>query len=167
MSSIKGDHMSNPNRRTVIKGLALSGAGVALGANLNAQGQTMLKKAIEIGEVAKLEKDFASIAFALADKTNAILVRVPEPKDEAMLKSGRVIKSDKVFLSASTLVCTHNGCKPSVPNAQGIMACPCHGAQFSADGSVVKGPAKKPLAGIKLEVKDGKVMAVGMLEVMK
>jgi Rieske Fe-S protein len=163
MSSIKGDHMSNPNRRTVIKGLALSGAGVALGANLNAQGQTTLEKAIEIGEVAKLEKDFASIPFELADKTNAVLVRVPAPKDEAMLKSGRVVKSGEVYLSASALVCTHNGCKPAVPNAEGIMACPCHGAQFNADGSVAKGPAKKPLAGIKLEVKGGKVMAVGLL----
>ena len=156
----------NIDRRTVVKGLAVAGAGVAIGANLNALGQTM-DKPIEIGELAKLDKDFASIPFELADKTNAILVRVPEPKDEAMLKSGRVIKIDKVFLSASTLVCTHNGCKPGVPNAEGIMGCPCHGAQFNADGSVAKGPAKKPLAGIKLEVKAGKVMAVGMLEAMK
>jgi Rieske Fe-S protein len=157
----------NVTRRTVVKGLAVAGAGVAIGANLSAQGQTMMAKPIEIGELAKLDKDFASIPFVLEDKTNAILVRVPEPKDEAMLKSGRVIKSDKVFLSASTLVCTHNGCKPAVPNSDGVMACPCHGAQFNADGSVAKGPAKKPLAGIKLEVKGGKVMAVGMLEAMK
>jgi Rieske Fe-S protein len=156
----------NLDRRTVVKGLAVAGAGVAIGANLSAQGQAMAKP-IEIGELAKLDKDYASIPFTLEDKTNAILVRVPEPKDEAMLKSGRVIKSDKVFLSASTLVCTHNGCKPAVPNADGIMICPCHGAQFAADGSVAKGPAKKPLAGIKLEVKGGKVMAVGMLEAMK
>ena len=156
----------NIDRRTVVKGLVIAGTGVTIGANLTAQGQTM-EKPIEIGELAKLDKDFASIPFELADKTNAILVRVPEPKDEAMLKSGRVIKIDKVFLSASTLVCTHNGCKPAVPNAEGIMACPCHGAQFNADGSVAKGPAKKPLAGIKLEVKAGKVMAVGMLEAMK
>jgi Rieske Fe-S protein len=156
----------NIDRRTVVKGLAIAGAGVAVGANLSAQGQAMAKP-IEIGELAKLDKDFASIPFVLEDKTNAILVRVPEPKDEAMIKSGRVIKSDKVFLSASTLVCTHNGCKPGLPNAEGVMACGCHGAQFAADGSVVKGPAKKPLAGIKLEVKGGKVMAVGMLEAMK
>jgi Rieske Fe-S protein len=156
----------NVTRRTVVKGIAVAGAGVAIGANLSAQGQAMAKP-IEIGELAKLDKDFASIPFVLEDKTNAILVRVPEPKDAEMIKSGRVIKSDKVFLSASTLVCTHNGCKPGAPNAEGVMACGCHGAQFAADGSVVKGPAKKPLAGIKLEVKGGKVMAVGMLEAMK
>jgi Rieske Fe-S protein len=153
----------NIDRRTVVKGLAITTAGVAVGANLNAQAQTMLEKAIEIGEVAKLEKDYDSIPFALADKTNAILVRVPAPKDEAMMKSGRVIESGKIHLSAFTLVCTHNGCKPAVPNAEGILACPCHGAQFNADGTVAKGPAKKPLAGIKIEVKAGKVMAVGML----
>ena len=153
----------NIDRRTVVKGLAITGAGVAVGANLTAQGQTMLEKAIEIGEVAKLEKDFDSITFELADKTAAILVRVPAPKDEAMMKSGRVIESGKIHLSAYTLVCTHNGCKPAAPNAEGILACPCHGAQYSADGAVIKGPAKKPLAGIKIEVKGGKVMAVGML----
>jgi Rieske Fe-S protein len=153
----------NIDRRTVVKGLAITGAGVAIGANLNAQGQTMLEKPIEIGELTKLDKDFASIPFVLEDKTNAILVRVPAPKDEAMMKSGRVIESGKVHLAAFTLVCTHNGCKPAAPNAEGVLACPCHGAQFNADGSVAKGPAKKPLAGIKLEVKGGKVMAVGLL----
>jgi Rieske Fe-S protein len=153
----------NIDRRTVVKGLAITTAGVAVGANLTAQGQTMLEKAIEIGEVAKLAKDYDSIPFTLADKTNAILVRVPAPKDETMIKSGRVIESGKIHLSAFTLVCTHNGCKPAVPNAEGILACPCHGAQFNADGTVAKGPAKKPLAGIKIEIKAGKVMAVGML----
>jgi Rieske Fe-S protein len=153
----------NTDRRTVVKGLAITGAGVAIGVNLNAQGQTMLEKPIEVGELTKLDKDFASIPFALEDKTNAILVRVPAPKDEAMMKNGRVIESGKVHLAAYTLVCTHNGCKPAAPNAEGVLACPCHGAQYSADGNVIKGPAKKPLAGIKLEVKGGKVMAVGLL----
>jgi Rieske Fe-S protein len=156
----------NVTRRTVVKGLAVAGAGVAIGANLNAQGQTM-EKPIEIGELAKLDKDFASIPFELADKTKAILVRVPAPKDEAMLKSGHVLLSGKVHLTAYTLVCTHNGCAPSAPDATGILSCPCHGSKFNADGTVNKGPAKKPLAGIKLEVKGGKVMAVGMLEAMK
>jgi Rieske Fe-S protein len=157
----------NIDRRTVVKGIAIAGAGVAIGANLNAQGQTMMEKPIEIGELAKLDKDFASIPFELADKTNAILVRVPAPKDEAMMKSGRVIESGKLHLAAFTLVCTHNGCKPAAPNAEGVLACPCHGAQYSADGNVIKGPAKKALPGIKIEVKAGKVVAVGMLEAMK
>jgi Rieske Fe-S protein len=151
----------NTDRRSVIKGLALATAGVAIGSSLPGQAQTM--PALEIGALAKLAKDYDSIPFALADKTKAILVRVPAPKDATLLKSGRVLKSGKVYLSAYTLVCTHNGCEPSAPDATGMLICPCHGAKFNADGSVSKGPAKKPLAGIKIAVKAGKVMAVGMI----
>jgi Rieske Fe-S protein len=151
------------NRRSVIKGLALTGAAVVAGSSLPTQAQAMFDKNIEIGALSKLVKDYDSISFALADSTKAILVRVPAPKDAAMLKMGHVVKSGKIYLSAYTLVCTHNGCSPAVPNAEGILACPCHGAKFNADGSVNKGPAKKPLAGIKIAVKSGKVMATGML----
>jgi Rieske Fe-S protein len=151
------------DRRSVIKGLAFATAGVAIGSSLPGQAQAMFDKSIEIGAVSKLAKDYDSIPFDLADKTKAILVRVPAPKDMAMLKMGHVIKSGKVYLSAYTLVCTHNGCAPSAPDATGMLICPCHGAKFNADGSVAKGPAKKPLAGIKIAVKAGKVMATGML----
>jgi Rieske Fe-S protein len=151
------------DRRSVIKGLALVTAGAAIGSSLPSQAQTMFDKNIEIGALAKLTKDYDSISFELADKTKAILVRVPAPKDAAMLKMGHVVKSGKVYLSAYTMVCTHNGCTPSAPNAEGLLICPCHGAKFNADGSVNKGPAKKSLAGIKLAVKAGKVMATGML----
>ena len=151
------------DRRSVIKGLALTGATVVAGSSLPSQAQAMFDKNIEIGALSKLAKDYDSIPFELADKTKAILVRVPAPKDKAMLKMGHVVKSGKVYLSAYTLVCTHNGCAPSAPNAEGLLICPCHGANFNADGSVAKGPAKKPLAGIKIAVKAGKVMATGML----
>jgi Rieske Fe-S protein len=151
------------DRRSVIKGLALATAGVAIGSSLPGQAQAMFDKSIEIGALAKLAKNYDSIPFDLADSTKAILVRVPAPKDAAMLKMGHVVKSGKIYLSAYTLVCTHNGCMPAAPNAEGILACPCHGAKFNADGTVNKGPAKKSLAGIKIAVKSGKVMATGML----
>jgi Rieske Fe-S protein len=151
------------DRRSVIKGLALATAGVAIGSSLPSQAQAMFDKSIEVGALATLAKDYDSIPFVLADSTKAILVRVPAPKDKALLKMGHVVKSGKVYLSAYTLVCTHNGCSPSVPNAEGLLICPCHGATFNADGSVAKGPARKPLAGVKLKLKAGKVMATGML----
>jgi cytochrome b6-f complex iron-sulfur subunit len=156
----------NMDRRSVIKGLALATAGVAIGSGLPGQAQAMFDKSIEIGALSKLAKDYDSIPFTLADSTKAILVRVPAPKDMAVLKMGHVIKSGQVYLSAYTLVCTHNGCEPSVPNSEGLLICPCHGGAFNADGSVSKsskGPVSKPLAGIKIVVKAGKVMATGML----
>jgi Rieske Fe-S protein len=151
------------DRRSVIKGLALTGTAMAVGSSLPSQAQAMFDKGIEVGALSVLAKNYDSILFELAEGTKAILVRVPAPKDAKMLKMGHVIKSGKVFLSAYTLVCTHNGCALSAPDATGILACPCHGAKFNADGTVAKGPAKKPLAGIKIAVKAGKVVATGML----
>jgi Rieske Fe-S protein len=123
----------------------------------------MFDKSIKIGVLSKLAKDYDAIPFVLGDGTKAMLVRVPAPKDAAMLKMGRVIKSGKIHLSAYTLVCTHNGCEPAVPNTEGLLVCPCHGAKFNADGTVNKGPARKPLAGIKIAVEAGKITATGML----
>jgi Rieske Fe-S protein len=160
---VKSMNEKSMDRRSVIKGLVLTSSGVAIGSSLLSQAQAMFDKSIEIGALSKLAKDYDSIPFALGDGGKAILVRVPAPKDEAMLKTGRVIKSGTVYLSAYTLVCTHNGCEPAAPNSEGLLLCPCHGAKFNSDGTVNKGPARKPLAGIKIEVKAGKIMATGML----
>ena len=53
---------------------------------------------------------------------------------------------------AFTAICTHEGCfVGSVSN--GTINCPCHGSKFSiTDGSVVHGPATRPLAPIAIDV---------------
>jgi Rieske Fe-S protein len=153
----------NRDRRSVIKGLVLTSSGVAIHSSLLSQAHAMFERSIEVGALSKLAKDYDAISFVLNDGGKAILVRVPVPKDLGMLKTGRVIKSGAVYLSAYTLVCTHNGCEPAAPNAEGFLLCPCHGAKFNSDGTVSKGPARKPLAGIKIEVKAGKIIATGML----
>jgi Rieske Fe-S protein len=46
---------------------------------------------------------------------------------------------------AFSATCTHQGC-PVTEVTDGTINCNCHGSKFSvADGSVVDGPAKKPL----------------------
>jgi len=48
-------------------------------------------------------------------------------------------------LAATSIICTHMGCEVEVAEGGRSLACPCHGSQFNADGSVRHGPAARPL----------------------
>lgn len=59
--------------------------------------------------------------------------------------------ADEVFAlkngsqEAISLTCTHQGCTVQIA-ADGKFHCPCHGAVFTSDGNVVKGPAQRDLS---------------------
>ncbi len=42
-------------------------------------------------------------------------------------------------------ICTHAGCALNYSSSVMQLVCPCHGSRFSLTGSVVKGPAIKPI----------------------
>ena len=57
---------------------------------------------------------------------------------------------------AISIICTHLGCivRPTGKRFE----CPCHGSIFTADGSVIRGPAPSPLKWVSVTVRDGAVV---------
>lgn len=77
------------------------------------------------------------------------------PEGEPVLvKEGNLIvvrNGDAVTVLSAK--CTHRGCIVK-PAKDKTLSCPCHGAQFSAAGDVLSGPAKKPLPRFETSVND-------------
>jgi Rieske Fe-S protein len=79
---------------------------------------------------------------------------VASPEDIAPGEGGVIVRGEKKIaawrdesgeLHAVSATCTHKGCTVTWNNAERTWDCPCHGSIFAADGSVIHGPARKPL----------------------
>jgi cytochrome b6-f complex iron-sulfur subunit len=62
------------------------------------------------------------------------------------------------YLALSS-ICTHQGCSVEYDSSAGILQCPCHGSEFATTGSVVRGPATKPLQKFPVSV-DGNILTI-------
>jgi glycine/D-amino acid oxidase-like deaminating enzyme/nitrite reductase/ring-hydroxylating ferredoxin subunit len=56
-----------------------------------------------------------------------------------------VYRDEDGTLHAVSLRCTHMGCLVRFNAAERSWDCPCHGSRFAVDGSVLEGPAVRPL----------------------
>lgn len=54
--------------------------------------------------------------------------------------------------------CTHHGCAVEWHGDKNIFICPCHGAEFSPSGSVVRGPASKPLETLPVKIEADSIL---------
>jgi glycine/D-amino acid oxidase-like deaminating enzyme/nitrite reductase/ring-hydroxylating ferredoxin subunit len=72
------------------------------------------------------------------------------PGDSAILEADgadvAAWRSPQGELFAVSSVCTHMGCKVHWNSVETSWDCPCHGSRFRPDGTVIEGPAIRPLA---------------------
>jgi menaquinol-cytochrome c reductase iron-sulfur subunit len=59
--------------------------------------------------------------------------------------------------------CTHLGCAYHWEAQDKAFVCPCHNSEFSADGTVLGGPAPRPLDRYQVKVEGGRIK-IGSLE---
>ncbi len=66
-----------------------------------------------------------------------------------------VYRGDDGGLQAVSAACTHLGCAVHWNSGEKSWDCPCHGSRFAADGAVLHGPARRPLAAAALTPGEG------------
>ncbi|MEU9963829.1 FAD-dependent oxidoreductase [Streptomyces malaysiensis] len=75
------------------------------------------------------------------------------PGDGAVVRLGgrqrAVHRDEKGRLRSLSARCTHLGCLVRFNDAERTWECPCHGSRFAVDGSVLQGPAVRPLKRIE------------------
>ncbi len=76
--------------------------------------------------------------------------KLRKPRDDAIYVGRN--RGQEIALSAR---CTHMGCEVAWKTDAGKFECPCHGATFGPDGTVLGGPAKRPLEKYTTRVEDG------------
>jgi Rieske Fe-S protein len=86
-----------------------------------------------------------------------ICIDLTDPRNQALATPGgallvdtsgdtiMVIRMSVTDVIALSAICTHSGCSMNFLPSQQLLDCPCHGSQFAEDGSVVRGPARRPL----------------------
>jgi menaquinol-cytochrome c reductase iron-sulfur subunit len=112
---------------------------------------------IEIGEVDRFQAG-APIEVAFR-RSRADAWKVVSEKDTAW-----VVKRADGGVTAFGPQCTHLGCAYHWDDGRQQFLCPCHSSLFRMDGTVISGPAPRPLDRYETKVENGRLM-VGPLQI--
>jgi Rieske Fe-S protein len=149
------DETADASRRALMGGFLGLGVAVPI---LAACGSDDAESAADDKSASDTETDDA--AETDADSGAATPAGGIATKSEVPVGGGKIIKAEKVVVTQPTAgdfkafsaMCTHQGCLVATIKGTNIN-CACHGSQFSiTDGSVVKGPATKPLEELTVTV---------------
>lgn len=86
------------------------------------------------------------------------LFQYPRQGDQCIL-----VRIGEDAYAAYSQKCTHLSCSVFYSQESRDLVCPCHEGHFSVeDGRVLQGPPTRPLPAVKLERRDGQLIANGM-----
>lgn len=68
-----------------------------------------------------------------------------------------VVKTADGKILAFSPVCTHLGCAYHWDAGKSDFLCPCHGSEFALDGTVLAGPAPRPLDRFEIKVENARL----------
>jgi menaquinol-cytochrome c reductase iron-sulfur subunit len=69
-----------------------------------------------------------------------------------------VVKTDNKSAVAFSPSCPHLGCAYHWQQDANSFICPCHASAFTVDGTVIEGPAARPLDRFISKIEDGKLL---------
>jgi Rieske Fe-S protein len=78
---------------------------------------------------------------------------------EGMTKPILVVHQEQGTYVATSAQCTHMACPVRYNSLNQTVDCTCHGSTFELDGSVINGPATKPLPTFEVAF-DGQIVSV-------
>lgn len=87
----------------------------------------------------------------LAAVGGAIKLQIEGRENPAFL-----VRADEGRYIALSSVCTHLGCQ--VRKLPQSFRCPCHGSTYDLEGTVLRGPAQRPLMRYRTETVEGGVI---------
>lgn len=93
-------------------------------------------------------EDLAFVGTRLATRDQTPMSELANGEGRVLTVEGQrlaVYKNEHGELQAVSAVCTHLGCIVDFNSAERTWDCACHGSRFHTDGTVIQGPASRPL----------------------
>lgn len=138
--------------RSCTRRALLQGAGAAVAAGLIGCGNDVNPTGGDAGPLVDAAIHFTDCG------TNMICLDLNQPVNQSLNNVGGaiifeapngdtivVIRASATVVDTVSDICTHMGCNLRWNGTLDLLVCPCHGSEFLASGSVVKGPATRPL----------------------
>ena len=114
------------------------------------------RRALQVAARLLLAVPLAGAAFAMLRRTRSVQQpsEFPIPADVPLgisIVGNVIVNRDATGRMHAWLArCTHLGCRLDEVVGDEIV-CPCHGSRFRADGTVITGPATRPLQPLDLK----------------